>query len=269
MTSQEVLTSDVIDILFEKRNKLYGAYELRRHYANRLWTAIIVAFAFCSVVLFFVSSTSSDRALIAPVEPIVRTVVIDPYIPKPPEPPAPPAAVEAATVKAASVSLTDQFKLVENPDLLKQMQAIKDLDQLAISSVNQAGPIVEGVPVIPAPETSTVAKITHSGGEDFVAVEKQPEFPGGREAWARFLNRYLQTPAELQAGEKRVVHISFVVDVDGSITRFKVLQSGGSVFDNEVIRVLKKMPKWKAAIQNGRAIAVTFTQPVTFVGVEQ
>jgi protein TonB len=48
-----------------------------------------------------------------------------------------------------------------------------------------------------------------------------------------------------------------------------VLQSGGSVFDNEVIRVLKKMPKWKAAIQNGRAIAVTFTQPVTFVGVEQ
>ncbi len=103
----------------------------------------------------------------------------------------------------------------------------------------------------------------------FVPLEKGPEFPGGPEAWSKFLNRHLQTPADLEAGEKKTVLISFLVDADGSVTGFKVVRSGGNAFDNEVIRVLKKMPKWKPAIQNGHPVVVPFTQPVTFVGFEQ
>ncbi|MBA2746852.1 MAG: energy transducer TonB, partial [Flavisolibacter sp.] len=53
------------------------------------------------------------------------------------------------------------------------------------------------------------------------------------------------------------------------VNTFSILQSGGKAFDAEVIRVLKKMPKWKPAIQNGRPVAVSFSQPVTFVGVEK
>ena len=103
----------------------------------------------------------------------------------------------------------------------------------------------------------------------FVPVESGPEFPGGREAWTVFLNRHLQTPDYLEPGEKKLVLIRFFVDTDGAVNGFKVLQSGGAVFDDEVIRVLRKMPRWKPAIQNGHPVAVSFTQPVTFVGVEQ
>jgi protein TonB len=76
-------------------------------------------------------------------------------------------------------------------------------------------------------------------------------------------------PADLQPGERRTVQVRFQVSAEGEITKFEILQSGGSIFDREVIRVLKKMPKWKPAIQNGRPIAISFVQPVTFQAIEE
>jgi periplasmic protein TonB len=65
------------------------------------------------------------------------------------------------------------------------------------------------------------------------------------------------------------VIVRFSVGEDGSVTHFEIMQSGGSAFDNEVIRVLKKMPKWKPAVQNGKNVPVMFTQPVTFMAFEE
>jgi protein TonB len=73
----------------------------------------------------------------------------------------------------------------------------------------------------------------------------------------------------LENGEKRIVNIRFHVDADGAVTNFQIVQSGGAAFDNEVIRVLKRMPNWMPAQQAGKAVAVSFTQPVTFVGAEE
>jgi protein TonB len=84
-----------------------------------------------------------------------------------------------------------------------------------------------------------------------------------------FLNKYLRTPDELEAGQKRNVIVRFAVGEDGTVTHFEITQSGGSAFDNEVIRVLKKMPKWKPAVQNGKNVSVMFTQPVTFMAFEE
>jgi protein TonB len=57
--------------------------------------------------------------------------------------------------------------------------------------------------------------------------------------------------------------------VDGSISNIEIIQSGGDNYDKEVIRVLRKMPKWTPAMQNGMRVSTYFTQPVTFVGVEE
>jgi protein TonB len=102
-----------------------------------------------------------------------------------------------------------------------------------------------------------------------VMPDKQPQFPGGIQAWLAFLNNNLRSPEELESGEKRTVVIHFHVAEDGSITNFIVVQSAGSAFDNEVISVLKKMPKWTPAMQAGQPVSVSFTQPVSFVGVEE
>jgi protein TonB len=97
---------------------------------------------------------------------------------------------------------------------------------------------------------------------------RAPQFPGGTAAWLNFLGKHLRPVQDLEPGEKRSCLIRFSVDEEGTITNFVVIQSGGNEFDNEVIRVLKKMPKWLPAIQNGKPTAVSFTQPVTFVAQE-
>ena len=98
--------------------------------------------------------------------------------------------------------------------------------------------------------------------------QSDAQYPGGKEAFAKFLTKYLITPGELEAGEKKTVLVRFMVDADGTISKTEVLQSDGEDYSREVIRVLAKMPKWIPAMQNGTKVATWFTQPVSFIGVE-
>jgi protein TonB len=95
-----------------------------------------------------------------------------------------------------------------------------------------------------------------------------PEFPGGKEALIRFLQKNLQQPNDFEEGQKVTVIASFVVDKDGSITGINITQHGRNDLDNEVVRVIKKMPRWKPGLQNGRSVAVYYKVPVTFVSTE-
>ena len=95
---------------------------------------------------------------------------------------------------------------------------------------------------------------------------RDPSFPGGPAAWLNFLQRYLQAPEDVEPGKRIEVQVRFWIDVDGSVSRAEIIKSGGSAFDKEVLRVLKKMPNWEPALQAGRPIAVAYQQPVIFIG---
>lgn len=102
-----------------------------------------------------------------------------------------------------------------------------------------------------------------------IQVEKQltvrtAGFPGGYEAWMKFLRRNLKPPIELGIGEKKTIVVQFLVNANGTVDDFQIIQSGGLAFDNEAIRVLKRMPKWKSAIENERPTDAVVTQPITF-----
>jgi protein TonB len=83
----------------------------------------------------------------------------------------------------------------------------------------------------------------------------------------KFIARYLNTPEQLEDGEKKVVKIRFKVDKDGAVNTFEIVTSGGDLFDSEVLRVCKKMPRWTPAIQNGINVPVSYVLPITFIGV--
>jgi len=266
MTSHEILKADMLDILFDNRNKQYGAYTLRRYYASRLSTALVVAL---SIILLILLVIRPDRSIVfqdeTKPEVVLHTLEI-----LPPQPPVPPVQRIVPPPPSAQSSYLQRIQLVENPDPDTEMKPIEEIIETVISSTNVQGPAITDVLSVTTSTGHSEQKISGDKEETgFVAVERAPEFPGGRQAWAKFLNRHLQTPDDLASGEKKVVLISFLVDTDGTVTGFKVVQSGGQAFDNEVIRVLKKMPKWKPAIQNGHPVSVPFTQPVTFVGVEE
>ncbi len=266
MTSHEILKADALDILFEGRNKLYGAYYLRKYYHNNLAISLAIAVSSVFLLLLLIPGGKSNLSVVEDKpDVIVTTVVIPPTVLPPPLPPPP---TVAPPPRAASAAVADRFLIVATPDPAKEMQAVTDLADLSISNSNSDGPIIPDVQTVEPPKISAVGTAANEETKEAIRISKQPEFPGGMKAWAAFLNRHLQTPEDLAAGEKRMVMISFFVDAQGMVTGFKVAQSGGAAFDNEVIRVLKKMPKWNPAVQNGHPIAITFSQPVTFVGAE-
>lgn len=271
MINQNTLQGDVLDILFANRNKLYGAYLLRRTYPDRLKRSLGIMLALM-VLLSGWMVWREHRLRVAPPltapplhitkvdlikdpppieHPVVRTAV--PHAPAIPHIAAPPMQMAAPTPP----------RLVDDPQ--KPLPDISTLVDKPIG-VEMKGPAGASV----APGTGVVngpAKGIGDGPVDavFDPVEKMPEFPGGEEALRRFFMRYLQTPDELEAGGKVKVMIRFVVGKDGSLSAYAVQQSGGQVFDDEVVRVLKKMPKWSPGIQNGKPVAVYFSLPVTFV----
>jgi len=99
-------------------------------------------------------------------------------------------------------------------------------------------------------------------------VEKTASYPGGQEALMEFLKNNLVYPKNLGVGEEKIVIAKFLIKPDGSTSDIRITQPGGKDFDKEVIRVLKKMPKWEPQMANGTSVPVSVTQPITFVRPE-
>ncbi len=95
-------------------------------------------------------------------------------------------------------------------------------------------------------------------------VRTAPAFPGGKEVFLSFLNRNLKVRPSFATGEKKVASIQFQVSADGSINVIQIKQSAGTSYDDELLRILKRMPKWKPALQNGKPVDSTITQQIIF-----
>ena len=268
MTSQQILSADVIDILFEHRNKSYGAYRLRKDYPKELWKAVGIAVSFAFFLVFFIQPR--------PVETFTKTeegkeVFVEQVVPLPEKKKeSPQVQRQSQAAQVRQEKLVDQFKIIEK-DRVDPVPTQEMLAKAAISNTTATGvdvPVIQP-PVISEPKSEGTSAAAESEPLKEVVPDKQPQFPGGAQAWLAFLSRYLQAPEPLESGEKRTVLIRFYVAEDGSITNFQVVRSAGAAFDNEVIRVLRKMPKWAPAMQGGRPVPVSFTQPVTFMGLEE
>lgn len=173
--------------------------------------------------------------------------------------------------KVAEIKFTNP-KITEDNKVKEPLPPVEDLSGKLTSTQNVAGVPDDGKekPVTkPEDPVGTGTAGPSQPVADFVIQERDPEFPGGAEALKKFLARYLSTPDELEAGEKKVVKVKFKVDKDGSVNTFEIVTSGGDEFDGEVLRVVKKMPRWVPAIQNGVNVPVSYVLPVTFIGMEE
>lgn len=127
----------------------------------------------------------------------------------------------------------------------------------------------EIIPITPEPE-EVVKYVPVQVEEDpeqaiFEVVEQMPEYPGGQAALMEFIAQNIQYPtAAKEAGTQGRVIVQFVVERDGSITGVKVVRSVGSYLDEEALRVMNSMPKWKPGMQRGKLVRVKFTVPVMF-----
>lgn len=275
MTNNEILNANLLDIVFENRNKDYGAYALRKGYNTRMLAALGAGLSV--ILLFILASAANKKENIS--KPVVNTkegiVIRTIEMPKEKikEPEKPKEVVKQKPVqKVATIKYTTPV-IKKDPDVKNMMVATKELDGKEISDKTSDGKVADNIVVLdkkPVEDPGT-GTITTSGPSqpDFVAEEKDPQFPGGQEALKQFLARNLGSPGDLEEGEKKVVKVKFKVEKDGSVTALEIVSSGGNDFDREVVRVCKKMPRWIPAVQNGINVPVSYVLPVTFIGTEE
>ena len=172
--------------------------------------------------------------------------------------------------KTATQKFTSDIKIKPDNLVKETLPTVDDLTTKVISDKTQIGKIDDGIPKEKPVETGNGnTTVIPEIQPDFHANEREPEFPGGYEGLKRFLAKNLTTPSDLEDGEKKTVHIRFKVDKEGAVNTFEIITSGGNEFDNEVVRVCKKMPRWIPALQNGINVPVSYVLPVTFIGIEQ
>lgn len=278
MTNNELLEANLLDIIFDNRNKEYGAYALRSGYNKRM---LISLGAGLSLILFFILFNSfsqkdevSASTIYCPMGNTVKTTIVE--IPaslnvKPEPKKALPKPIPPAAPKVATAAFSDNIKIVPNDQVLKPVTEKTDFDGKQIDTKDAPGIEVPGNLIIsekPVGGTGTGTEPAHTD-PSFAPSYSDPEYPGGQEALSRFLSQNLTTPNDLEIGEKKMVRVRFKVDRDGAVTGFEIEQTAGTEYDKEVIRVCKKMRRWKPALQNGTAVPVSYVLPVTFIGTEQ
>jgi protein TonB len=271
MTNKEILQADMLDILFEKRNKAYGAYVLRRYYDQRLLTALAAGLAVAVLFVVLVSLKGKESSVVIPDKK--EGIVIREYVmpqKKVEEPVQPKKTLKPkAAVKTAQKKFTSTIEIKKDELVKSPVTAVSDLADKLPGDEDVEGKPDEGI-VTPVPLPGEGNNTGNSADQpsDFIPLERGPEFPGGVDALRQFLARNLKTPDELDAGDKIMVMVRFKVDEGGFVSSIEIAESGGREFDQEVMRVVKKMPRWQPAFQNGIHVPVSYMIPVTFMGVE-
>lgn len=273
MNKELIMKADVLDILFENRNKTYGAYDLRKFYAYRLNKSLgiimIIAAVFSVPALFAKKKTVLPVTIYTIPDHEMKQVAdkSKEQVKKQEMAKAQPQAV-ASTQKMFLKNIV----IVDNNTHTAPIETITETDAIGdttLITVNAGPAIVQ--PVItgntgPAETTSPVIDKTQP--LDQSAVDVLPSYPGGMEALRKFLQRNLNNPEEMEEGESVSVKVTFVVGYEGKLKGFKITEDGGEVFNKEVIRVLKKMPDWLPGKANGENVSVYYTIPVKFTGAD-
>lgn len=101
--------------------------------------------------------------------------------------------------------------------------------------------------------------------DHYFIVEEMPQFPGGQEALKNFIAENVKYPSNAEKNNiEGKVYISFVIDTDGTIVESKVVKGVENDLDQEALRVINSLPKWKPGYQKGIAVKVAYTIPISF-----
>jgi len=269
MDVNKILNADILDIIFEGRNKEYGAYDLRKTYNKRIIRAI--AGTLIVIVLMFagylISNLNGGPKKAAMVVEDVQLEDVKEEKKEPPPPPPPkvePPKVEMAKFTPPKIVPDKEVKPEEKPPEQEKLEDTK------IGTVNQEGVKDDGIAAPPVSDAGKGVVEAPKDNEDydktFTKVEIESEFPGGGAAWLRYLNKNLRYPDDAVNNEiQGTVVVQFIVDKEGNVSDVQAISgpdNGG--LREEAIRVIKKSGKWTPAVQNGRQVKSYKKQPIVF-----
>lgn len=266
------------DLIFEGRNKEYGAYKLRTQTGKRNFKAIItiaILAALCIILFYIKAGYDAYQAAHAKNENVTEISALN-------QPKKKEAKVERKVqveekkevVKEVKSSIKFTAPVIKKDADVKPEEEMKTQDQImqtntAIGALDVKGNSDQGeiLKVTQRVETEPVKAEPKPEVENkvFDVVEQMPSFPGGQSALMQYLSSNIKYPVVAQEnGVQGRVVVSFVVERDGSITDVQVARSVDPSLDREAQRVVRNMPRWIPGKQNGQAVRVKYNVPVAF-----
>ena len=266
------------DLVFEGKNKDFGAYVIRtdspkRHNKAVLWTLIgTIIFGFITFGLVKANQYLEERKLVEQGEQKVvlidMTNKADEPEPEPIEQEKPEVRQneELITYQATELQIVEDQNVNEEDEIMSQDERMQT-DAIAGSVTNSEGTtninnISEQIKEVVVEDKKPVEE---KPAEIFKSVEQMPQFPGGDEALIKYLSSHINYPP--MAAENNIqgrVVVAFVVDKTGKVGEVNVVRSVDKDLDREAVRVCKSLPKFVPGRQNGQPVSVWFTLPVTF-----
>lgn len=274
MSKIDLISSDWVDLVFEGRNKAYGAYRLRKSTTKRnilAMVAVVILLVVAFIILTVKNFVDEQRAKVA----MTQVAELTNY-----DQPKKKAEVKQKKVEVEPERVVERVKssikftapVIKKDEEVKPDEELKTQDELmntktAIGSFDVKGnddangEILKAKEVIAEPEPPK----HEEENKVFDIVEQQPLFPGGPAALMKYLSENTKYPVVAQEnGVQGRVTVQFVVEKDGSISDVHVLRGVDPSLDKEAVRVVKSMPRWTPGKQNGITVRVNYRVPVLF-----
>lgn len=230
------------ELVFEARNHDYGAFQLRVSYWERLKKSFVVAMGFLALLLALPGIYNLLKGKPQKLHEMHTAIVCMDSLSCPPPSAAAPQKVERITENLSKEILIPEIKDVEAkvPDSILQ-------------KINGAG------------DNKLSVNRTGEGAADYGNLDSYPSFPGGKDKMYEFIQQNVEYPwAEKESGIQGRVEIAFMVNEDGHLSDYDVINSVSRGLDAEAQHVIEKMPSWIPATRDGKPVKVPVKVPISF-----
>ncbi len=264
----DLYTQAWCDVVFGDKNKEYGAYEMRMLSGRRHLLAFVIVIAACGLALALPAIIES----VVPKKKVQMTEVttladIKVETAKPKEeimkeftPPPPPLK---STIKFTPPVIKKDEEVKEEDEIKTQEQLNETTMSISVKDV-QGTDEETGLDIAELEERKEIVEESNVE-KPYTFVEQMPEFPGGEDEMRKYFSKTVVYPIVAQEnGVSGTVFITFVVGSDGSINRVKIARGFDKSCEDEAIRVISHMPRWKPGRQNGKPVFVQYTVPIKF-----
>lgn len=274
MEANQILKSDILDILFEGKNKAYGAYDLRKTYNKRITTALISTVALILILLIGTALANKLNPTDVVKEMVVNESVLQQILPDEPPPPPPPPPKLPPPPPVATVQFTPP-KVVKDEEVITPPPEVKEIEEAKVDVKTVKGTKDIGIVAPPSDEIGTqvvAAPVEKKEDPDkiFTKVEIEATFPGGPSAWQRYVTRAITAEQdEFTESDYGTCVVRFVVDRNGIVSDVQATTMKGSKLAEVAVNAIRKGPKWNPAQQNGRQVNAYRLQPVTLTNPDQ
>ena len=268
MEANQILQSDILDIIFDGKNKSYGAYDLRKTYNGRVSQALLLMFSLIGLFIAGLAlnkNSAADKLLI----PMVTNDTDLARAPDDPLPVPPPPPERSTPVEKVSTVHYSGLKISPNEEVLIPPPSMDEIENSRIGLENFKGTADLGF--IHPPEEVTGTQVfappvekKDKADEVQMFVEIEAAFPGGLQKWSQYIQRAISNELdEFNEGDYGTCIVKFIVDKAGKVSAVEATTMKGTKLAQIAVNAIRKGPNWIPAEQNGRKVNAYRLQPVT------